>query len=78
MPSGQANKGKCSWMADGGPVEDDGYAGLLHAVHGTPDVIDVGNHEVDVVQSISFALKQCEGVMQRIGKTAQKRNPAGT
>ena len=50
---------------------DNRHARILQAVHGPPDVIDIGDHEVDVVKAVRIAGNQPETVVQRIGPGSQ-------
>ena len=51
---------------------NDRHTVLAHAVGGTPHVIHISHHEVDMVQCISVASAHAKAVMQWIGKAAQE------
>ncbi len=52
--------------------EDDRHVVLLHPPQRLADVVDVGDHEVHVMQPVRLAVAEAERMVQRIGKAAQE------
>ena len=55
-------------------AKDDGNVGLFHPVHRAANIIDVGHHEIEMVQAVGGAGQQCKAMVQWIGPAAQERD----